>query len=148
MAKYSKDLSTELKEKVENAVAKTDLEQIGIRVEAIRLNKSKNTFGEVIKGNDLVKLFNNGDDVVAIALYEDVFERLDEETQTMLIEGLVAQVSYDFEKDKLVITKPEMNISLGMYRNFGVNYVNKVEAALMTIEQVNEEKKEQKKSKK
>ena len=108
MAKYSKDLSEDLKQLVEEAVAKTNLESIGVRVEPIRLNKSKGVFGEVIKGNDLLKLFTNGDDVVAIALFEDVFDRLEISMQKLLIESLVSQISYDLEKDKLVITKPEL----------------------------------------
>ena len=113
MAKYSKDLSEDLKQLVEEAVAKTNLESIGVRVEPIRLNKSKGVFGEVIKGNDLLKLFTNGDDVVAIALFEDVFDRLEISMQKLLIESLVSQISYDLEKDKLVITKPELNIPRG-----------------------------------
>ena len=54
MAKYSKDLSEDLKQLVEEAVAKTNLESIGVRVEPIRLTKSKGVFGEVIKGNGLL----------------------------------------------------------------------------------------------
>lgn len=140
MAKYSKDLSEDLKQLVEEAVAKTNLESIGVRVEPIRLNKSKGVFGEVIKGNDLLKLFTNGDDVVAIALFEDVFDRLEISMQKLLIESLVSQISYDLEKDKLVITKPELNIPRGMYQNYGVEIVNAHEIALLEIMSINEEK--------
>ena len=140
MAKYSKDLSEDLKQLVEEAVAKTNLESIGVRVEPIRLNKSKGVFGEVIKGNDLLKLFTNGDDVVAIALFEDVFDRLEISMQKLLIESLVSQISYDLEKDKLVITKPELNIPLGMYQNYGAEIVNAHEIALLEIMSINEEK--------
>lgn len=148
MAKYSRDLSEDLVKLVDDAVAKTDLERIGIRVEAIRLNSSKNSFGEVLKANDLVKLFTNGDDVVAIALYEDVFDRLDEKSKVLLVESLVSQISYDMEKDKLIITKPELHIPLGMYRNYGENIVNTTEMALMTIDEINEEKRAEKEAKK
>ena len=140
MAKYSKDLSEDLKQLVEEAVAKTNLESIGVRVEPIRLNKSKGVFGEVIKGNDLLKLFTNGDDVVAIALFEDVFDRLEISMQKLLIESLVSQISYDLEKDKLVITKPELNILRGMYQNYGAEIVNAHEIALLEIMSINEEK--------
>ena len=140
MAKYSKDLSEDLKQLVEEAVSKTNLESIGVRVEPIRLNKSKGVFGEVIKGNDLLKLFTNGDDVVAIALFEDVFDRLEISMQKLLIESLVSQISYDLEKDKLVITKPELNIPRGMYQNYGAEIVNAHEIALLEIMSINEEK--------
>ena len=54
MAKYSKDLSEDLKQLVEEAVAKTNLESIGVRVEPIRLTKSKGVFGEVVNRNDVL----------------------------------------------------------------------------------------------
>ena len=148
MSKYSRDLSDDLVKLVEDAVAKAGLEQLGIRVEAIRLNKSKNAYGEVLKGNDLVKLFTNGEDVIAVALFEDLFDRLDEKNKKLLIESLVAQISYDFDKDKLVITKPELNVPLGMYRKYGTDAVSATEMALMTVEQINEEKKAEKEAKK
>lgn len=144
MGKYSKDLNSKLVAMVEAAVAETNLEQIGVRVEAIKMNKSKGVIGEVLKGNDLMKLFNQGDDIVAIALFEEAFMVVNERTRQLWIELLVSQAWYDIDKDKLVITKPELNIPVGMYRKYGAEVVDAMEVALMTVESINECKKAEK----
>lgn len=144
MGKYSKDLDSKLVAMVEAAVAETNLEQIGVRVEAIKMNKSKGVIGEVLKGNDLMKLFNQGDDIVAIALFEEAFMEVNERTRQLWIELLVSQAWYDIDKDKLVITKPELNIPVGMYRKYGAEVVDAMEVALMTVESINERKKAEK----
>lgn len=148
MGKYSKDLDSSLVELVEQEVAKTNLQQIGVRVEPIKLNKSNGSVGEILKGNELVKLFINGDDLVAIALYEDAFFMVDEETRRIWVESLVSQISYDIDKDKLVITKPELMVPLGMYRKYGSKVVDKMEIALMTVTDLEEKRKEEKKKNK
>ena len=148
MGKYSKDLDSSLVDLVEQEVAKTNLQQIGVRVEPIKLNKSNGSVGEILKGNELVKLFINGDDLVAIALYEDAFFMVDEETRRIWVESLVSQISYDIDKDKLVITKPELMVPLGMYRKYGSKVVDKMEIALMTVTDLEEKRKEEKKKNK
>ena len=147
MSKYSKDLDQNLVEMVEAEVAKTNLSQIGVRVEPIKLNKSTGSSGEVLKGNDLVKLFMNGDDLVAVALFEEAFMMVGEETKRLWIESLVSQISYDIDKDKLIITKPELAVPLGMYRKYGSKIVDKTELALITVSSIEENKKKEKKSK-
>ena len=147
MSKYSKDLDQNLVEMVEAEVAKTNLSQIGVRVEPIKLNKSTGSIGEVLKGNDLVKLFMNGDDLVAVALFEEAFMMVDEETKGLWIESLVSQISYDIDKDKLIITKPELAVPLGMYRKYGSKIVDKTELALITVSSIEENKKKEKKTK-
>ena len=148
MGKYSKDLDSSLVDLVEQEVAKTNLQQIGVRVEPIKLNKSNGSVGEILKGNELVKLFINGDDLVAIALYEDAFFMVDEETRRIWVESLVSQISYDIDKDKLVITEPELMVPLGMYRKYGSKVVDKMEIALMTVTDLEEKRKEEKKKNK
>ena len=147
MSKYSKDLDQNLVEMVEAEVAKTNLSQIGVRVEPIKLNKSTGSIGEVLKGNDLVKLFMNGDDLVAVALFEEAFMMVDEETKRLWIESLVSQISYDIDKDKLIITKPELAVPLGMYRKYGSKIVDKTELALISVSSIEENKKKEKKTK-
>ena len=44
---------------------------------------------------------------------------VDDQTQNLWIEGLLSQISYDEEKEKVIITKPELQMSLGMYRKYG-----------------------------
>jgi hypothetical protein len=81
---------------------------------------------------------------VAIALYQKAFEEVDEETQNLWIESLLNQVSYDMEKDKIVITKPELNIGIGTYRKYGNIAVQKAELAVLTVQGIIEREKEEK----
>ena len=51
----------------------------------------------------------------------------------------LAQISYDYDKDKIVINKPDINIPLCVYRKYGNIAAQKVELALMTIDQIAQE---------
>jgi len=154
MGKYSRDLDERLEKKVKDLAASIGFQQMGITIEAVRLKKSK-TYGEVVKGNDLVTLFTNDPDLVCVALYEDLFidnktgeNRVDEETQNYWIEALLSQISYDNEKDKVVITKPDINISSGMYHKYKNVAVQKEELAILTLQQMADQKKKEKEEKK
>lgn len=154
MGKYARDLDERLEKKVKDMAASFGFRELGINVEAIRLKKSK-TYGEVVKGNDLVTLFTNDPYLVCVALYEDLFidnktgeNRVDEETQNYWIESLLSQISYDNEKDKIVLTKPELNVSIGMYHKYKNVSIQKEELAILTIQQMAELKKKEKEEKK
>ena len=86
--------------------------------------------------------------IVVVALYEDAFDRVDEQTQEIWIRSLLVQISYDLDKDKIVITKPELNVPLGLYHKFGNIALEKAELALLTLQQIADEEKERKEAKK
>jgi hypothetical protein len=148
MGKYARDLHDGLERKVKSMAQSVGLTDMGISIEAIRLKKSKNSIGEVVQGNDLVKLFTGEENLVAVALYEDAFLCVDDQTQNLWIEGLLSQISYDEEKEKVIITKPELQMSLGMYRKYGNVATQKYELALMTVQQLAEKTKAEKDAKK
>jgi hypothetical protein len=143
--KYSKDLDEDLKALVVESVKKAGLENV-VEVKPIRMVKSSGAICEVIKGNALTELFAG--EVVAVAIFEDAMLNMTDEAQAMLIEGAVSQIVYDFEKDKLQINKPELNIPLGVYRKYGDEYVKTVEAGLIAVDQVNEQEKLRKEAEK
>jgi hypothetical protein len=144
MGKFSKDLDEDLAKKVTNMALEMGLQAMGIDIKPILLKKSKKEVGLVLKGNDLTELFTGSDSIVAIALYQKAFEEVDEETQNLWIESLLNQVSYDMEKDKIVITKPELNIGIGTYRKYGNIAVQKAELAVLTVQGIIEREKEEK----
>ena len=143
MGKYVRDLDIDLEKKVKDMAVSRGLKAQGISVEAVRIKKCK-TYGEVLKGNDLVTLFTNDPRLVCVALYEDLFDKVDPETQDYWIESLVSQISYDSEKDKVVLTKPELSINREMYYKYSNVAVQKEELALHTIQQIADEKKKEK----
>lgn len=145
--KYSRDLDEKLEKKVKEMANSKGLNACGITVEAVRIKKCK-TYGEVLKGNALVTLFTNDPNLVCVALYEELFDRVDEQTQDYWIESLLTQISYDDEKDKVVLTKPEINMSHGMYLKYGPVAAQKEELAFLTIQQIGDEKQREKEEKK
>lgn len=154
MGKFERDLDERLEKKVKSMANAAGLNALGITVEAVRVKKCK-TYGEVVKGNDLVTLFTGDPDIVCVALYEDLFidqkrgtNRVDEETENYWIESLLSQISYDSEKEKVVITKPELNIGRGMYAKYKNIAVQKEELAFLTLQQMADEKKKEKEEKK
>jgi len=150
MSKYARDLDESLVAKVKNLSTQFGLKEQGINVEAIRLKKTKNTIGEVVKGNDLVKLFA-GEDIVAVALYEDAFDLVDDQTQTIWIEGLLEQIVSEEDKEgnvKIKINKPELQLGVGVYHKYGKVAMDKAELALLTIDQIRDREREEKEAKK
>lgn len=147
MAKYSRELDEALEKKVKELASAAGLREQGITIEPIALN-SKKSYGEVIKANELVTLFTGDSDMVCVAINERLFLELDDQSQTVLIESLLSQIWYDDEKDKIVITKPELNVGLGMYHKYKEIAVQKLELAYYTLQQLEEKKKAEKDAKK
>lgn len=147
MAKYSRELDEALEKKVKDLANAAGFREMGITVEPIRLN-SKKSYGEVIKANELVTLFTGDADMLCIAINEELFDNLDEQSQDVLIESLLSQVFYDSEKEKISIIKPELNVGLGMYHKYKEVAVQKLELAYYTLQQLEEKRKEEKAAKK
>ena len=147
MAKYSRELDEALEKKVKELASAAGLREQGITIEPIALN-SKKSYGEVIKANELVTLFTGDSDMVCVAINERLFLELDDQSQTVLIESLLSQIWYDDEKDKIVITKPELNVGLGMYHKYKEVAVQKLELAYYTLQQIEDKKKAEKEAKK
>lgn len=154
MGKYVHDLDERLEKKVKDMAAAAGLKAYGITVEAVRLRKSK-TYGEVVKGNDLVTLFTNDPNLVCVALYEDLFidprtgeNRFDDATENYFIDSLLSQIKYDEKKDAPVIVKPEMHIGIGIAEKYKGVSLDKERAAIYALQQMADQKKKEKEEKK
>ena len=142
MAKYSRDLDETLDAKVRVMASAYEGLKF-ITIEPIKLI-SKKAYGEVKKSDELTALFTGDPDMVAVAINEELFLLLDEQSQDVLIDSLLATISYDDEKEKVVLTKPELNIGIGMYHKYKDIAVQKAELAYYTLQQIEEKKKEEK----
>jgi len=147
MAKYSNDLSDNLVNKVKSIAVTQGLTDSGIEVWPLALNKIGKDVGVIVKGSDLTNL-KAGKNVVAVALLEEAFNRVDDKTQNMWIEGLLSQVYYDAEKEKIKIEKPEITITTGMYNRYQGLAVDMAVLGQLTIEQLREEEQERKEQEK
>ena len=147
MGKYSRDLDEKYEKKIREMVSSTGLRENGVTIEPIRLN-SKKSFGEIIKSNEFVTLFTGDPSMIGLAVNEELFDTLDDQTVTILIESLLSQISYDEEKDKVIISKPEINVGLGMLHKYKEVAVQKIEAAYYGLQLIEQKKKEEKEMKK
>lgn len=87
-------------------------------------------------------------DCVLVYVNEDVFIKLDDEQQRILIEDVLNGVLYDDEKDKLNVSQPEIKMSLGGWRKYGEKLVNALETSILVRQQMEEEEKERRAAKK
>jgi hypothetical protein len=119
-----KDIYADTKALFKTVIDGTDLDRV-ISIEILRNDKLKE-IGKVSKSTDLVKFMTDID--VVIQLNELVFEQLDEVQQIIVAESLLAYISFNFETDRLTITKPDVMGHSGVISKFGDKlYLNTVE---------------------
>lgn len=76
-----------------------------INIVVVTNNTAKEIF-KVTKANELLK-YRTGDDVL-IVLNEKIFDQLEDVQKHILVEESLASIHFDTEKDKLIITKPDV----------------------------------------
>lgn len=128
------------KEVFQSVIDVTDLERV-LNFDLVTNNKLKELF-KVAKTNDYEKHKTGVD--VKIFINEDVFEKLDEIQQVIAAEAALAYVSYDFEKDRLTISKPDVMGHSGVISKFGDKvYLNTLQVIRETFNQLKEQKEEE-----
>lgn len=109
--------------------------------------------GKVMKTPDIIKEAIRGEysgvpDFVII-LNEEVFDRLEYDQQQMVIEKILTQVRFDFEKDKLEIDAPDVQEFSGILRKYSFDSIEALNLHVESIyEQIADEPKEKKSRKK
>ena len=134
--------SSDIVEWIEEKFSETGLYNF-IQLKVLGISKQSQVFN-VSKASGLVKYIGNLDDAVVITVYEEAYDRLDEQSRELLLEDAIAQISYDTEKDKLVVTKPQINITVGGRRKNGEALINAAETSIVVIESIEQEEKEKK----
>lgn len=115
-----------------------------VQLRVLSISKQSQIFN-VSKASGLVKYVGNlDDDAVVITVYEEAFDRLDEKTRELLLDDALAQIGWDGEKDKLIVEKPKINVTIGARRKHGEALINAAEASIAVIESIEEEEKERK----
>ena len=120
----------------------TGLSDVGIRLKVLSLTKS-NVAAKVQKANATTNFISHGQIDLVLYLYEDVLDRLDEDTRARLIEGALSNAYYDSDKDKLNIDNSPFGEVIRMSKKYP-HYIQDLETVQLTIEQILEEEKERK----
>jgi hypothetical protein len=101
-----------------------------INITVVVNNTAKDLF-KVNKANDLLK-YRTGDDVL-IVLNEKIFEQLTDAQKHIVVEDSLASIHFDTEKDRLVITKPDVIAYSGILSKFTFETWNVVRESIKTL---------------
>lgn len=118
-----------------------------IDLKVLGITKSKEVI-KVVKTNPLAEKLGNCPDSVVCIVYEEAFDRLDERCKKLLITNAFDLVSYDSDKDKIVVGAPQITMTLGSYDKFGQDLINAYIGGIMAMQQIEDEKKEEAERKK
>ncbi len=141
MAKFGK-VSEETQELIDNISNETGLIQF-IDIEAVSVPKSKKVI-DIKRCPPLGEHVAGKRDVVCVIVYEKAFERLSEEQQEILMRDAFNSVSFDGEKDRIIIGCPQIIVSCDGRVKWGDKLINAAETAVLTIQQIIDEEKEEK----
>lgn len=134
--------SDDIVELAEDVFDSTGLPQVGINLKVMSVTKSKDVL-KVTKANATTEFLTNNKDMVTLYVYEEAFDRLTDEQKNKLMEGVLSNISYDSEKDKLNIDNSRYGEAIRMRRKYN-NYVDIIETSIMVIEEIQEEEAQKK----
>lgn len=132
----SKIFETEqsIKDMVEERFADAGLEELGLTLKVMSVKKQKEVV-KVKKASDDTEFLINKTGSVLVFIYEEVFNRLDEEIQTFLIDTALSNVSYNSEKDRIVIDSNPYNCLFKARKKIGDRADEMLEASYLAIQQ-------------
>lgn len=143
MAKSKYSEASETIERLVNDIAnELNLINFGVDFQPLCVSKAKEVC-KVVKANDLAEYASKREDLVFVICYEEAFDQVDEKTQYMWLRTEMDKVSYDTEKDKLIIGCPSISIPVGMYEKYKGAVVDAALLGQYTIAQIEEKKKEE-----
>lgn len=114
-----------------------------MNLKIVGVSKAKELI-KISKANPLAEYVGKCPDTIVCAIYEDAFDRLDEKTKRLLLMDAFGVVFFDDEKDKISIGAPQIVVTVAGRQNFGDELINAAEAGVLAIQQVEDERREQK----
>lgn len=140
------ETASDIVELANNKFEETSLPQMGINLKVISITKAKDIL-KAARANATTEFLTKNRDVITLFVYEEAFERLTDEMKEKLMEGVLSNVSYDMEKDKLNVDNSKYGEFIRMRRKYA-DYGDVIETSVMVIEQIIEEEKQRKEEEK
>lgn len=144
MGKFSRDLDEKLVSIVDEIADERGLVHL-MNIEPLRYSKPNfKDAGCILKGSAFQEAMTGQADVIGVVLNEELLLSLEDKDQRVIIETLMAQISYDYDKDKILITKPEISVPLGIYEKYKEIAIQKqilVQATLSQLKDIEKERK-------
>lgn len=118
------------------------IEQAGlsnfVNITILTNNKAREIF-KVNKANELLK-YRTGDDII-IVLNEKIFDQLTDEQRTIVAEESLSSIHFDSEKDRIIISKPDVVTFSGILAKHSFDKWNVLRESITTL--YNAEKQEE-----
>lgn len=145
MAKFF-ELSEENLDLVQELFQKKELHNY-MDIKIIGISKAKEVV-KIARTNPLAEYVGNCPDSVTCVIYEEAFDRLDDKCRRLVLEDALNTLSYDRDKDKIVVGCPSITVTLGGRAKYGDELINALETSVLAIQQIEDEKKEIKEAEK
>lgn len=141
MAKYC-ELGDDNLELIEKIAQETGLFNF-IRIEGIAVAKSKELI-KIQKESAVTEYKTNKVDTVNVFIYERAFDMLDDVQKDMLLRDAFNCITFDTDKDKIMIGCPQITVSLDGRAKWGDALLNAAEAGVLAMQQIEEQEREEK----
>lgn len=149
MAKLFKT-SDDVYEFITNEWEQTDTSKTGVRLKVISTSKARQIL-KLSKVSATTEYLIREQDVVTLVVYEDAWDKLSDVDKTLLLRGLFSVVSYDTEKERIVIDNRPYADLFNMRHSKDANgneyldkYDNTLETCSLLLQQIEEQEKEEK----
>lgn len=149
MAKLFKT-SDDVYEFITNEWEQTDTSKIGVRLKVISTSKARQIL-KLSKVSATTEYLIREQDVITLVVYEDAWDKLSDVDKTLLLRGLFSVVSYDTEKERIVIDNRPYADLFNMRHSKDANgneyldkYDNTLETCSLLLQQIEEQEKEEK----
>jgi len=138
MAKYQ-EVFGETQELFDQVIRERKLAEL-INITLLSNDTAKEIF-KVTKANELLK-FRTGDDVI-IVINEKIFEQLNPEQRMIVAEEAISALSFNSDKDKFEIKKPDVITFSGVLRKYSYEKWEILNESIKTLYNVEKEVEDQ-----
>ena len=153
MAKLFKT-SDDIYEFITNEWSNTESSKIGVRLKVISTQKAKQIL-KLSKASATTEYLIREQDVLTLVVYEEAWDRLSEMNKILLLKGIFSVVSYDTEKERLIIDNRPYADIFNMRHTKDANgneyldlYDNALETCALLLQQIEDEQKQAKEEEK
>ena len=153
MAKLFKT-SDDIYEFITNEWSNTENSKIGVRLKVISTQKAKQIL-KLSKASATTEYLIREQDVLTLVVYEEAWDRLSEMNKSLLLKGIFSVVSYDTEKERLIIDNRPYADLFNMRHTKDANgneyldkYDNALETCALLLQQIEDEQKQAKEEEK
>ena len=153
MAKLFKT-SDDIYEFITNEWSNTENSKIGVRLKVISTQKAKQIL-KLSKASATTEYLIREQDILTLVVYEEAWDRLSEMNKILLLKGIFSVVSYDTEKERLIIDNRPYADLFNMRHTKDANgneyldkYDNALETCALLLQQIEDEQKQAKEEEK